>query len=119
MNQRIFKLLPNLDYEEVQMIDRLTGDLSDEQLNTFASIYNSKRKSSDTILLTCLLGLIVVAGVHRIILNQVGMGILYIFTGGLCLVGTIVDAVNYKKLTLEYNSTVANETFQMTRSMQQ
>lgn len=117
MNQRIFNFLPNVEFEEANMLDSITSDMSDDQLRTFASIYNSKRKSSDTILLTSLLGLVIIAGVHRILLNQIGMGILYIFTGGLCLIGTIVDAVNYKKLTLEFNQKVAHESLHMTRSM--
>jgi TM2 domain-containing membrane protein YozV len=117
MNQRIFNYLPKVEFEEANMIENITNELSDDQMRTFASIYNSKRKSSDTILLTCLLGLVVVAGVHRILLNQIGMGILYIFTAGLCFIGTIVDAVNYKKLALEFNQKMAHESLLMTRSM--
>ncbi len=73
-------------------------------------MYRARRKDPNTIMITALLGLVVVAGVHRFILGQIGMGLLYVFTGGLCLIGTIVDLVNYKKLTFEYNQTVANET---------
>ena len=58
---------------------------------------------------TALLGFIVVAGVHRLLLGQIEMGILYLFTGGLCLVGTIIDLVNHQKLAFEYNQKVANE----------
>ena len=31
------------------------------------------------------------------------MGILYFLTGGLCLIGTIVDLVNHRSLAFEYN----------------
>jgi hypothetical protein len=41
------------------------------------------------------------------------MGILYLFTGGLCLVGTIVDLVNHKQMTLEFNQQQAQETMAM------
>jgi TM2 domain-containing membrane protein YozV len=44
-----------------------------------------------------------VAGVQRFILGQIGMGILYFFTAGLCFVGTIIDLLNYKKMALEFN----------------
>ena len=60
------------------------------------------------ILITCLLGFVIVAGIHRILLRQVGLGILYLFTAGLCLIGTIVDAINYRQLTYEHNRKVAD-----------
>jgi TM2 domain-containing membrane protein YozV len=56
-----------------------------------------------------LLGFVGVAGVHRFITEQIGLGILYFFTGGLCLIGTIVDLVNYQNLAFEYNRRVAHE----------
>jgi TM2 domain-containing membrane protein YozV len=65
--------------------------------------------------MTALLGLIVIAGVHRFILGQIGMGILYLFTGGLCLIGTIVDLVNHQRLAFEYNQKQANEILVMIR----
>jgi TM2 domain-containing membrane protein YozV len=53
------------------------------------------------------------AGLHRIILGQVGLGILYILTVGLCFIGTIVDLINYKSLAYEFNIKVAHETLNM------
>ena len=53
------------------------------------------------------------AGLHRIILGQVGLGILYILTVGLCFIGTIVDLVNYKSLAYEFNIKMAHETINM------
>ena len=67
------------------------------------------------LILTALLGLIILAGVHRFIMGQIGMGLLYLFTAGLCLVGTIVDLVNYQKLAFEYNQKAANEVLIMVR----
>jgi hypothetical protein len=43
------------------------------------------------------------------------MGILYLLTGGLCLIGTIVDLINYKNLAFEYNQKVAQEILMFTR----
>jgi hypothetical protein len=37
------------------------------------------------------------------------MGILYVFTGGLCLIGTIVDMINYKNFAFEYNRKIAQQ----------
>ena len=117
MDQIIFNRIPNISQEEFIVGKNVTKELTDEQLNAFLSFYLSKRKAPDTVLLTCLLGLVVVAGVHRFLLGQVGMGILWLLTGGLCLVGTIVDAVNYKNLALDYNQQAAFETLHMVKAM--
>jgi hypothetical protein len=45
------------------------------------------------------------------------MGLLYLFTGGLCLIGTIVDTINHKQLCFEYNSQMARESLAMVHSM--
>jgi hypothetical protein len=37
------------------------------------------------------------------------MGLLYLFTAGLCVIGTIIDLVKYKELTFEYNSKIAQQ----------
>lgn len=101
--------LPEIDGDELLYVGKLFNDLSEEQASKFASVYRSRRKDPQTILITCILGFFLVAGVHRLLLNQIGMGILYIFTGGLCLIGTIVDLVNYKDLAFQYNRDVAKE----------
>ena len=67
------------------------------------------------ILITTLLGFVGFAGVHRFIIGQIGMGILYFFTAGLCLIGTIVDLVNHQKLAFEHNQKIANEVLSMIR----
>jgi hypothetical protein len=46
-------------------------------------------------------------------LGQMGMGLLYLFTGGLCFIGTIMDTVNHKRLTFEYNQQMARESMAM------
>lgn len=99
--------------EELATISSRVAGFSDDQIAQFCTFYRSRRKDPQTILLTCLLGLVGVSGVHRFILDQIGMGILYFFTGGLCLIGTIVDAINHKNLTLEYNSRMIVETLAM------
>ncbi len=65
----------------------------------------------------CILGFVLVAGVQRFMIRQNGMGLLYLFTGGLCLIGTIVDTINHKQLCFEYNSRVARESLAMVHSM--
>ena len=112
---KVIDVLPEVTGEEMVYIQNLIKDMDDETARKFANVYRARRKEPMLILVTALLGFIVVAGVHRFILGQVGMGILYLFTGGLCLIGTIVDLVNHQKLTFEYNSKVANEVVVMIR----
>ena len=54
-------------------------------------------------------------GIQRFYLGQIGMGILYLFTYGLCLIGTIMDLVNNKSLTNEFNQKAAQEVAMMMR----
>jgi TM2 domain-containing membrane protein YozV len=101
--------LPELQGMELNHVQQLIKEYSDKQAMHFASIYRSRRRDPMLILGTCLIGLLGVAGVHRFLLNNIGMGILYFFTAGLCFIGTIVDAVNYQSLAFEYNRRVASE----------
>jgi TM2 domain-containing membrane protein YozV len=113
MNQRLMMMLPGIQPDELIYVENLTERLSEEQMNMFISLYSSKRKTTDTILICTILGFVVVAGIQRFVLGQIGMGILYLFTGGLCLIGTIVDLVNHKQMTLEFNQKQAQETMAM------
>ncbi len=112
---RVIDVLPELTGEEMLYVQSLVKDMDDEKARTFAGVYRTRRKDPQVILLTALLGLVVLAGVHRFIMGQVGMGLLYLFTGGLCLIGTIVDLVNHQKLAFEYNQKTANEVLAMVR----
>jgi TM2 domain-containing membrane protein YozV len=112
----VFQLMPNLDPEEMPFIQNILKEMDDAKAQQFALLYNSRRKDPQLILLTALLGFLGFAGVQRFIIGQIGMGILYFFTGGLCLIGTIIDLVNYKKLAFEYNYKVANEVLMLIKS---
>jgi len=46
-----------------------------------------------------------------------GLGILYLLTAGICMVGTIIDLVNYKKIAFEYNQKQALEIVSMIRAV--
>jgi TM2 domain-containing membrane protein YozV len=105
----LLQLLPNVENEELIYIQGLVKNMSDEQIRQFAIIYSSRRKDPQMILLLTLVGFLGVAGIQRFIIDQIGMGLLYVFTGGLCLIGTIVDLVNYKNLTFEFNQKVARQ----------
>ena len=102
---------------ELLYLEQVMKNMNAEQAKSFIAYYAGKRKNAQDILLFTLLGLIVIAGVQRFVLGQIGMGILYLLTGGLCLIGTIVDLINYKALTSEYNEKVAYECAQMIHTM--
>ncbi len=113
INPVILKFLYDVTPEELITINSRTQGFSDDELSQFCMIYRSKRKDPQLILILCLLGLVGVAGVQRFVIGHIGMGILYFFTGGLCLVGTIIDAVNHKELAMEYNAKMITETLSM------
>ena len=106
---QLFQILPELDMQEMTYVQSIVKNFNEAQLMNFASIYRTRRRDPQIILLTALIGFVGIAGVHRFMLNQVGMGILYVFTGGLCFIGTIVDLINHRQLAFEYNMQVANE----------
>ena len=110
MNNEIIRLFPDVDNVELTYLQQATARFDDKQLSLFASIYRSKRKDPQLILITCLLGLIGFAGIHRLLTGQVGLGIIYFLTAGFCFIGTIVDMLNHKTLTLKYNEQKMEET---------
>ncbi len=84
-------------------------------MRDFLAVYRVRRRDPQVTLLTALIGFIGISEVHRFLLNQIGMGILYLFTAGLCFIGTIIDLVNHRSLTLEYNQKMANNLLLMLR----
>lgn len=110
---KILHLIPEMEGEEYHYVKRLTDDLDEAELQDFVILYRERRKKRDTILIGALIGLLGIGGIQRFMLDQIGMGILYILTGGLCYIGTIVDIINYKKLTTDYNRDAAYDTIAM------
>jgi TM2 domain-containing membrane protein YozV len=117
MYQNLLMNLKGINPEEFSYLEQVMKNMDPEQAKNFVMYYTGKRKDPQDILLFTLLGFIIIAGVQRFIIGQIGMGILYLFTGGLCLIGTIVDLINYKSLASEYNQKVAYECAQMIHSM--
>jgi TM2 domain-containing membrane protein YozV len=98
----VLRHLPELEGMELGYIQGILKNMDDEQASLFAQVYRARRKDNQMVLILCLLGFFGFAGLHRFILGQIGLGILY-----------IVDLVNYKSLAYEYNIKIAHETLSM------
>lgn len=105
----ILQFMPELTGFELQYVQSLTEDFDEKKMLNYVNLYRARRKDPQLILITTLLGFVLIAGIQRILVGQIGMGVLYIFTGGLCLIGTIVDLINYQDLAFRYNQQVAGE----------
>ena len=117
MNQNLLMSIPNIGPQELMFIKEAIKDLNDDQQSNFLMVYNSRRKDPQLIMICTLIGFIGISGVQRFLVNQIGMGILYLFTAGLCVVGTIIDLINYQKIALEYNQKMVVESIQMAKNM--
>jgi hypothetical protein len=118
MKPNLISLIPSLEGEELVYLQHLTNELNEQQLQNFIAIYNGKRRTTDQILLGCILGFIAIGGVQRFMVGQIGMALLFFFTGGFCLIGTIIDTINHKKLTFEFNQKMARESLAMVHAYQ-
>lgn len=105
----IYQFMPELDMQEMSYVQSVVKDYNEQQLLNFVNFYRSRRRDPQMILLCTLVGFLGFAGVQRFLTDEIGMGILYFFTAGLCLIGTIVDLINYRQIALQYNIKIANE----------
>jgi len=105
----VLDLLPELMGEEQAYIAGVIRDMDDDKARQFSNAYRARRREPQTILLLALVGFLGLAGIQRFVVDQIGMGILYLLTGGLCFIGTIIDMVNYKKIAFEYNMVQAQQ----------
>jgi hypothetical protein len=80
--QNAYMSLSGISAEEIGFLQQATSDLSENQQKYFFMVYSSKRKSPQDLLIFTLIGFFGVAGIQRFMVGQIGMGILYFFTGG-------------------------------------
>ena len=112
----IMRVMPELEGEELMYVRGLVEPMTDDDAILFANAYRSQRRDSTNVLLLTLLGFVVLAGLQRFYVGQIGMGIAYLLTAGFCFIGTIVDLINHKSLALKYNQEkAANIVATMTR----
>ncbi len=117
--QRILMMFPDMDSEELYTIQALMKNMNSDQENTFLAIYKGRRRDRQLMVILCILGYFGIAGIHRLLMGDILLGILYIFTVGLCFIGTTVDLVNINQLTIRYNTGQANESAKLVWSINQ
>src|ERR1700759_3335541 len=113
-NNNPYMALPGISPEELGYIQQALAQLTENQQKYFYMSYSTKRKSPQDMLIFCIVGFFV-PGLQRFIIGQIGMGILYLLTGGLCVVGSIVDLVNHRTLAMDYNEKMTFESFQLAK----
>jgi len=85
-------------------------DLSEQQRMMFMSQYESAKKDRGTVLiLSVLLGTL---GVDRFMIGDIGMGMLKLFTFGLCGVLWLIDIFSIRGKVDDLNRKNANEIYQ-------
>ena len=107
MPQLVIYYLPELDEPERSFIERLTTGMSHENVQQFAAAYRQVRKDPQTLRLMAVIGIVAIPGLHRFWLGEMGLGVLYLFTGGLLWIGTVIDIFKFKELALGYNQQLA------------
>ena len=112
---QLFMMLPNAQPDELLLLQSMTKNLSETQQQQFLAFYSSRRKDKKDLQLYTVLGFICVAGIQRFVVGDTGMGILYLLTGGLCGIGTLIDLINVDKMTSTYNQKQAAEAAAMVR----
>ncbi len=106
---KVIKYTPELEGDEQLYVAQLMKDMTEAQAEHFANVYRERRKDPELILFTDLAGFLGFAGIHRFVLGQVFLGLVYLFTLGLCGIGTIVDMFMFKQLTQRFNQKKADE----------
>jgi len=115
--QQMMMMLRDLQPEELMVIQNLTKEMTENQQKQFFILYQGKRKEQQNLLILTLIGFFGVAGIQRFIIGDTVLGILYLLTIGFCGIGTIIDVINIRSLTSEYNQKQAIEAAQMVKMM--
>jgi TM2 domain-containing membrane protein YozV len=97
---------------DVTELERLKAGLSENERLQLEMEIRSQRKDTGTLAALACLGFIGIAGIHRFMMGKIGTGLLWFFTGGICLIGTIIDLVNMRRMVAEHNYEVEYQVIQ-------
>jgi TM2 domain-containing membrane protein YozV len=113
--QNYYSEFNGMTMEEYDFLHHASAGLTPNQTQTFMLVYSDRRKSPTDILLATLLGFLGVAGIQRIMTGKILLGLLFFFTGGILGLGTLVDLFSYKKITNDYNRSMAYECYHIAK----
>ena len=117
MNQQMFMMFPGMQPEELMFIQELMKDMTEQEKQQFMMFYQGKRKDQQTMLIFTLVGFFGVAGIQRFVIGETVMGIVYLLTIGFCGIGTIIDIINIRSMTTEFNQKQAIESASLVKLM--
>jgi len=107
--------LAGITPEELNFLQQANEQLTETQQKHFHTAYTGKRKSPQDILLFTIIGFFGFAGIQRFVMGQTAWGVFFFLTCGLGGILTIVDVINNKKITMDYNKEVAFKSFQVAK----
>ena len=113
--QNTYTPFDGITMDEYSFLHHASAGLNQNQMQTFMLVYNSRRKNPTDILLVTMLGLFGIAGIQRLMTGQVILGLIYFFTAGFLGIGTVIDLINYKSITNDYNRHLAYECYQIAK----
>lgn len=97
--------------DEYSFLHHASAGLTQNQMQTFLLVYESRRKNPNDILLATLLGFLGLAGVQRFMTKQYLLGFLFLVTGGFLGIGTLIDLLSHRKIANDYNRHLAYECY--------
>jgi TctA family transporter len=113
--QNSYTVFAGMTMDEYSFLHHASAGLTQNQMQTFMAVYNSRRKNANDILLATILGFLGVAGIQRFMTNNIILGLLYLFTGGFLGIGTLIDLFTYKSIANDYNRHLAYDCYQIAK----
>ena len=107
--------LPSIEGQELMFVQAIFDQLTEPEAQQFALAYSQRRRDNSMILIMIIVAMGFLPCLLRFFLYNVVWVIVHLLTCGWCWIGTVMDLVNHKKLTFEYNAKVASEIATMLR----